>query len=69
MDAGKTVDMINPMDYMKGFLQRISLHVIELATKSERLFKASVVEVCGWALIEAVCWVSRLAMKMFSRRP
>jgi hypothetical protein len=40
---------MNAMDYMKSFLQRVQADAIGLA----RLFKTSVIVVCGWALIEA----------------
>jgi hypothetical protein len=48
LGSQKTADLINAMDYMKFFSKRISVDSIELA----RLFKASAVVVCGWALIE-----------------
>ncbi|PMS33872.1 hypothetical protein B0G57_1183 [Trinickia symbiotica] len=38
---------------MERYSQRASMDAIESAPKSERLFKASVIAVCGWALIEA----------------
>ncbi len=49
MDPPKTADSTTAIGDMKFSLQRISLDAIELA----RLFKASVIAVCCWALIEA----------------
>src|SRR5215469_14881561 len=51
VDRRKTIDLINPMDYREVFSERVPKDVIELTAKSERLFKASVILVCGWALI------------------
>ena len=53
MDTGKTADSINPMDCEEVFLKRVPEDSVKLTHESERLFKASVVGVCGWALIEA----------------
>ena len=49
MDAPKKPDFINATGYMTFVLQRISVNAKNLV----RLFEASVVVVCGWALIEA----------------
>jgi hypothetical protein len=53
VDHRKTADLINPMDYKEGFSKRVPKDPAELTPKSERLFKASVIVVCGWAAIEA----------------
>ncbi|MEM5383359.1 hypothetical protein VSR68_07120 [Paraburkholderia phymatum] len=53
MDLRKTARLINPMDYEEDFSKSVSSDSLELTPKSERLFKASVIAVCGWALIEA----------------
>ena len=53
MDSRKTADSFNPMDYEEVFSKRVLKDPIELTLESERLFKASVVVVCGWVLIEA----------------
>lgn len=54
MDPRKAADVINPLDYEEVFWKRVSKDPFELMTpKSERLFKASVIVVCVWALVEA----------------
>ncbi|MFM0339255.1 hypothetical protein [Paraburkholderia fungorum] len=46
--------MIDPMDYEEAFSKRAPTDLVALTPKSERLFKASVIVVCGWAVIEAI---------------
>ena len=53
MDPKKTADVNNPTDYNDVFPKRFPNDPIELTPKLERLYKASVIVVCGWALIEA----------------
>ncbi|MGU7775126.1 hypothetical protein ACV229_33755 [Burkholderia sp. MR1-5-21] len=53
MNPRKTADFINPLDCNEVFSKPVPTDPVELAPKSERLFKASVVVTCGWALIEA----------------
>lgn len=53
MDLRKTSDLINAMDHKEVFGRRVPKAPTELTSKSQRLFKASVMVVCGWTLIEA----------------
>jgi hypothetical protein len=53
VDSRKTDDSFNPMDYEEVFSKRFLKDLVELTLESKRLFKASVVVVCGWVLIEA----------------
>jgi hypothetical protein len=43
---------MNPTNYKKILPKRLAKNRIELTPGLERLFKASVIAVCGWALIE-----------------
>jgi len=58
VDPRKTADLISPTDYMEVFSKRVPQDFIELTLKSERIFKGSVILVCGWALIEAPLEIS-----------
>ena len=53
MDPRKTSDLINPMAYKEVFSKRVPNDPFALTPNSARLFKASVIVTCGWALIEA----------------
>lgn len=53
MNPRKTADFINPLDCNEVLWKPVPKDPVELAPKSERLFKASVVVTCGWALVEA----------------
>ena len=53
MNPRKTANLINPMYYKEVFSNRVSKNADASALKWERLFKASVIVVCGWAVIEA----------------
>ncbi|MFM0631545.1 hypothetical protein [Paraburkholderia xenovorans] len=46
--------MIDRMDYEEAFSKRAPTDLVALTPKSERLFKATVIVVCGWAAIEAI---------------
>ncbi|WP_321932089.1 hypothetical protein [Paraburkholderia guartelaensis] len=47
-----TSDLNTQMDCSDVFVKCVPKDHVELTPKSERLFKASVIVVCGWALIE-----------------
>lgn len=53
MDHQKTTDLINPMNHKEFFSKRVPKDSAELTPKWQRVFKASVIVVCGWAAIEA----------------
>ena len=53
MNSRKIADWINPMDDKEIFAKRVPKDRVELTLQPERLFKASVIVVCAWALIEA----------------
>jgi hypothetical protein len=58
MERGKAAELNCPMGYLEVFSERVPKNVIELTLRSERLFKASVILVCVWALIEAPLEIS-----------
>jgi hypothetical protein len=53
VDPRKTADSSNPMDYNKVLSKLVPNDPVELTPKWERLYNATVIVVCGWAVIEA----------------
>jgi hypothetical protein len=53
VDPRKAAGLINPIDYDEVLSKHVPNEPVESTPKWERLFKASVIMVCGWALVEA----------------
>jgi hypothetical protein len=53
VDSWKTADSTNPVDRKEDFPKCVPKDRVGLTFQSERLFNASVIAICLWALIEA----------------